>query len=58
MTAGCGNDFTNRNAAMTSRNLMHMAGLLKDHGGFRFGGNVADAWDTVTNARDADPDAF
>lgn len=55
---GYGNDFTNRNATIMSWNLMHTAKMLKDVGGFPVGGNVADTWTDVTNARDQDPDAF
>jgi multimeric flavodoxin WrbA len=56
--AGYGNDFTNRNATIMTWNLMHAARMLRDLGGFPVGGNVADEWTDVTNARDQDPDAF
>lgn len=56
--AGYENDFTNRNATIMSWNLMHTARLLKDMGGFPVGGNVADEWKEVANARDMDPDAY
>jgi multimeric flavodoxin WrbA len=55
---GYDNDFTNRNTTIMSWNLMHTARMLKDLGGFPVGGNVAERWTEVANARDQDPDAF
>ncbi len=54
---GYDNDFTNRNATIMTYNLLHLARLLRDAGGFPVGGNVADRWTEVPNAADQDPDA-
>lgn len=43
-SGGPENDFTNRNITFTTYNLMHMAKMLKDAGGFPSYGNQADAW--------------
>jgi multimeric flavodoxin WrbA len=43
--AGYDNDFTQRNATFLAWNLMHLARLLKDAGGFPAHGNQRDAWD-------------
>ena len=53
---GYGSDFTNKNATIMSWNLMHAAKMLKDQGGFPVGGNVAESWQSTTNAADQDPD--
>ena len=37
--AGLDNEFTNRNTRIMSWNLMHLARMLKDHGGFPIYGN-------------------
>ncbi|MGP1347368.1 MAG: flavodoxin family protein [Phycisphaerales bacterium] len=42
--AGFDNEFTNRNTAIMTWNLMHMAKLLKDRGGFPLGGNQPERW--------------
>jgi multimeric flavodoxin WrbA len=42
------NDFTNRNATFMSWNLMHMAHMLKEKGGFPAYGNQRDKWDAGT----------
>lgn len=42
---GVDNDFTNRNTTFMTWNLLHMARLLKDAGGFPVGGNQRTAWD-------------
>lgn len=52
---GYDNDFTNRNATIMTWNLMHLARLLKDAGGFPTPGNQADRWREVANAADHDP---
>ena len=56
--AGYDSEFTNKNATIMSWNVMHTAKMLKDHGGFPVGGNVAATWRDDTNAADQDPDAF
>ena len=43
-SGGPGNDFTNRNTAFMTWNLMHLARLLKDAGGIPAHGNQASAW--------------
>lgn len=52
---GYDSEFTNRNATIMAWNLMHMAKMLDDQGGFPLGGNTAESWRTVTNAADQDP---
>ncbi len=42
--AGFDNDFTNRNTAFMSHNLMHVARMLKDLGGFPAYGNQTTEW--------------
>lgn len=42
---GVNNDFTNRNTTFMTWNLMHMARLLRDAGGFPVGGNQRTKWD-------------
>jgi multimeric flavodoxin WrbA len=42
---GLDNDFTNRNTAFMSYNLMHVARILKDMGGFPALGNIRSEWD-------------
>jgi multimeric flavodoxin WrbA len=39
------NDFTNRNATFMTYNLMHLAKMLKDQGGYPAYGNSRKAWD-------------
>lgn len=46
--AGIDNDFTNRNTTFMTWNLLHMARLLKDVGGFPVGGNQRKEWDAGT----------
>lgn len=53
--AGFDNDFTNQNTTFMSWNLMHMARMLKDQGGFPVGGNQEDSWRSVSNALDVEP---
>jgi multimeric flavodoxin WrbA len=55
---GYDSDFTNKNATTMSWNLMHMAQMLRDRGGFPVGGNVAERWRDETNAATQDPDRF
>jgi multimeric flavodoxin WrbA len=43
--AGFDNDFTNRNTAFMAHNLMHVARMLKDRGGFPAYGNQRSEWD-------------
>jgi multimeric flavodoxin WrbA len=43
--AGLDNDFTKRNTTFMSWNLMHMARLLKDAGGFPAHGNQSAKWE-------------
>ena len=43
--AGFDNDFTNRNTAFMTYNLMHTARLLRDRGGFPVYGNQRRAWE-------------
>ena len=43
--AGFGNDFTQRNTTFLAWNLMHLARLLKDAGGFPAHGNQRRLWD-------------
>lgn len=43
--AGFDNDFTNRNTAFMTHNLMHAARMLKDRGGFPAYGNQGSEWD-------------
>jgi multimeric flavodoxin WrbA len=44
-SGGPQNDFTNRNTTFMTWNLMHMARLLKDAGGFPAFGNLRAQWD-------------
>ena len=46
--AGFDNEFTNRNTTFMTWNLMHMARMLKDHGGFPAYGNQRKEWDAGT----------
>lgn len=52
---GYDNDFTNRNTTIMTWNLVHLARLLRDAGGFPTPGNQADRWREVANATDHDP---
>ena len=42
---GLDNDFTNRNTTFMTFNLLHIARMLKDHGGFPAYGNQRSEWD-------------
>jgi multimeric flavodoxin WrbA len=44
-SGGPDNDFTNRNTTFMAWNLMHLAAVLKERGGFPVGGNQRSAWD-------------
>ncbi len=52
---GYDNDFTNRNTTIMTWNLMHLARLLNDAGGFPTPGNQADRWREVANAAEHEP---
>ena len=43
--AGFDNEFTNRNTTTMTMNLVHVARLLRDVGGFPIGGNTREEWD-------------
>jgi multimeric flavodoxin WrbA len=53
---GYDSEFTNRNTTIMTWNLMHLARLLKDAGGFPTPGNQADRWREVPNAADHAPE--
>jgi multimeric flavodoxin WrbA len=56
-SGGPQNDFTNRNTTFMTYNLMHLARLLKDAGGFPVGGNVRAEWDRGDHSGfDANPE--
>lgn len=44
-SGGPENDFTNRNTTFMTWNLLHMARMLRDHGGIPVHGNQRSAWD-------------
>jgi multimeric flavodoxin WrbA len=44
-SGGPANDFTNRNTTFMTWNLLHLARVLKDEGGFPVHGNQRSAWD-------------
>lgn len=52
---GYDNDFTNVNTTIMSWNVLHLARLLKDAGGFPTPGNQAERWREVANAVDHEP---
>jgi len=54
--AGYDNDFTNRNTTIMTYNLLHLARMLRDAGGFPVGGNVGEHLAEVPNAADQAPD--
>lgn len=53
---GFDHEFTNKNATFITWNLMHLARMLRDRGGYPATGNTED-WRAVTNAADQDPGA-
>jgi multimeric flavodoxin WrbA len=55
-SGGPENDFTNRNTSFMTWNLMHMARLLKDAGGFPAHGNQRAKWDAGCRPDFANPD--
>jgi multimeric flavodoxin WrbA len=54
--AGLDNDFTNRNTTFMTWNLLHMARLLKDRGGFPAHGNQRALWDARAWPEAANPE--
>jgi multimeric flavodoxin WrbA len=55
-SGGPDNDFTNRNTAFMTFNLMHVARLLRDAGGFPTGGNSRHEWDAGTGIHAENPE--
>ncbi len=55
-SGGPANDFTNRNTTFMSWNLMHLARLLKDAGGFPAHGNIRADWDAGCSLDFPNPD--
>ncbi|HET8670629.1 MAG TPA: flavodoxin family protein [Candidatus Saccharimonadales bacterium] len=55
-SGGPENDFTNRNTTFMSWNLMHLAKMFKDKGGFPAYGNQRKAWDAGTRFDFANPE--
>ncbi|HYN36601.1 MAG TPA: NAD(P)H-dependent oxidoreductase [Actinomycetota bacterium] len=53
---GLDNDFTNRNTTFMTWNLMHMARMLKDRGGFPAQGNQRSEWDAGCREDNANPE--
>lgn len=54
--AGLDNDFTNRNTTFMTFNLMHVAKMLKDRGGFPAFGNQRSAWDAGCRWENENPE--
>ncbi|WP_017597514.1 flavodoxin family protein [Nocardiopsis lucentensis] len=55
-SGGPENDFTNRNTAFMTYNLLHMAALLRRAGGFPAYGNRRSAWDAGCRPDSANPE--
>jgi multimeric flavodoxin WrbA len=55
-SGGPENDFTNRNITFMTWNLMHMARILKDRGGFPAHGNQKTEWDAGNRFDLPEPD--
>jgi multimeric flavodoxin WrbA len=55
-SGGPENDFTNRNTSFMTWNLLHLARLLKDHGGIPAHGNRRSAWDAGCRPDFPNPD--
>jgi len=55
-SGGPQNDFTNRNATFMTWNLLHLARMLKDAGGFPAHGNQRTAWDAGCRQDFANPE--
>jgi multimeric flavodoxin WrbA len=53
---GYDSEFTNRNATFMAWNLMHTARMLRDNGGIPAIGNTSEGWESVTNAKDQNPE--
>jgi multimeric flavodoxin WrbA len=53
---GLDNDFTNRNTSFMTWNLMHLAKLLSDAGGFPVGGNQRSEWDAGCSPTNSNPE--
>jgi multimeric flavodoxin WrbA len=55
-SGGPENDFTNRNTAFMTWNLLHMARMIKDAGGIPAHGNQRTAWDAGCRSGSANPE--
>ncbi len=55
-SGGPGNDFTNRNTHFMTFNLMHVARMLRDQGGFPAEGNSRTEWDAGTHPAAPNPE--
>ncbi|MEJ7891281.1 MAG: flavodoxin family protein [Solirubrobacteraceae bacterium] len=55
-SGGPENDFTNRNTSFMTWNLLHVARMLKDAGGFPTRGNSPTEWDAGAGAQAANPE--
>ncbi len=55
-SGGPDNDFTNRNTSFMAHNLLHVARMLKDAGGFPAEGNSRLEWDAGTHPHAANPE--
>lgn len=55
-SGGPENDFTNRNTTFMTWNLLHMARMLKDHGGIPAHGNQRSKWEAGCRFDFANPD--
>jgi len=54
--AGLNNDFTNRNTTFMTWNLLHLARMLKNAGGFPAYGNQRKEWDAGTRFDHENPE--
>jgi len=54
-SGGPENDFTNRNTTFMTWNLMHLARMFKDAGGFPAHGNQRALWDAGCNFDNPNP---
>lgn len=55
-SGGPENDFTNRNTAFMTWNLMHVAKLLEEAGGIPAHGNQRSLWDAGCGSRQSNPE--
>jgi multimeric flavodoxin WrbA len=55
-SGGPENEFTARNTAFLTWNLMHLARMLKDAGGFPVGGNSRTEWDAGCRPANSNPE--